>query len=85
MRKLLTIVIIVICSISSSAGMKEDYAKRKEEQKYRFKEQIREVKQQGRLDLIKAKNDQKVRSRYRRRYRGRNYCHGRMYSNRQCP
>ena len=83
MRKLLIILIILICSISSSAGIKEDYERRKQEQKYRFLHQIREVKQQGRLRLIKAKNDQKVRRRYG--YRRRYYNYGRMYSNRQCP
>ena len=81
MRKALIILIIIVWSVSSSAGIKEDYEKQKQEQKYRFLHRIREVKQQGRIDLIRAKNNQKVRRRYS--YHKRlNY--GRMYSNRQC-
>ena len=86
MRKLLIILIVLICSVSSFAGMKEKYEQKKLEQKYKFLYQIREVKQEGRIKLIRAKIEQKVRRIYcyRRYYRG-SYNYGRMYSNRQCP
>ena len=79
MRKILIILIILICSVSSSAGIKKDYKKAKQEQKYKFLHQIREAKQQGRLKLIRAKNRQRVRRRY-----GCNR-HVRLYSMRACP
>jgi len=78
MKKMLIILIVLICSVTSSAGIKKDYKKAKQEQKYRFLHRIREAKQQGRIDLIKAKNSQKIRRRYGcyKRY----YSYGRMYS-----
>ena len=84
MRKLLVILIVLICSVYSFA---ENYKEKRQEQKYKFLHQIREAHQQGRLRIIRAKYNQKVRWRngcYKRCYRN-SYSYGRMYSNRQCP
>ena len=74
MKKILIVLLILVCSTISYAGIKEDYKKAKEEQKYRFLYEIREAKQRGRLALIRAKNNQRVSSRYRHRScRARNH------------
>lgn len=89
MKKILTIILLLVMSAPALACnncdtyWKKRYEHLKYEQKYRFKHQIRETAQQGRLRLMRMRQYQRARRRayYRR---GAPY-RGSLYSMRACP
>lgn len=79
MKKITIILIIFIfCSLCPASSIKKKYDRLKEEYKYRYLTEIRVERQMARLRLIRAKNYQRIRRRYKS-----NDC--RVYSQRACP
>jgi hypothetical protein len=83
MNKLFVLVILLLSGFGFASPISEKYEEMREEQYYRFKHETREERHRGRIRIIRAKIDQKVRGRYCRGRRG--YSSGSLYSMRACP
>lgn len=84
MKKMIVILIVLMLSgISFGKSKYPDIDKKwdraKVEQRHRFANQIREARQRGRINMIKAYNNQRVRRRYGRKRRSHYYIASRSY------
>jgi len=83
MKKILVILLVLMLSNTvSSSTIAEKWARKKEEQKHRFSYQLREVRQQGRVQVLRAKQWRKANRYYRCNCYRSTY---RIYSMRACP
>ena len=86
MKRLVIFLILILSSFSfADSSISEKYAKMKEEQKYRFAHEMREVRHRNKIRIVNAKADQKIHRGRCNRYYSCRSSYRSIYAMRACP